>query len=109
MIPAVPTSRLLLLLTTIIAVLALMGSCWVPQVGAIPVTSPDADDQEARHICSTNLGDLIQQMCEGRTNSYRDLYPNSFGKRRKRESLEIADRCCKSSCNYREILQFCAQ
>ncbi|KAH8235654.1 hypothetical protein KR032_004817 [Drosophila birchii] len=135
MIPAVPTSRLMLLLTTIIAVLALMGTCWMPQVGAIPVFSPDVGDPIPRRICSTALSDFIQQMCQGRTASYRDLYrewwmpvsisikPNSliiflyidlstaniFGRRRKRESHEIADRCCKTACQYRELLQFCEQ
>ncbi|KAH8385255.1 probable insulin-like peptide 6 [Drosophila serrata] len=108
MIPTVPTSRLLLLLTTIIAILALMGSCWLPQVDAVPVPSPNASDEIPRRICSTTLGDFIQRMCNGKTHSYRDQYPDSFGKRRKRESLSIVDRCCKNPCNHREILQFCA-
>ncbi|XP_016982506.1 probable insulin-like peptide 6 [Drosophila rhopaloa] len=105
MIPEVPTSRILLVLATLIAVVALISS-WVPQVAGSPLAP--ADTEQRRMICSSNLSNWIQEICELGTLSHGDVHPNSFEKRRKRDAQYAADQCCKSGgCTYVHLLQYC--
>ncbi|XP_017048372.1 probable insulin-like peptide 6 isoform X2 [Drosophila ficusphila] len=105
MIPEVPTSRILLVLTTLVAVVTLISS-WVPQVAGSPL--PPVEFEHRRTVCSTELTDLIQRICASGTLSHGDIYQNSFGKRRKRDSLNVADRCCRSGgCTFSELLKYC--
>ncbi|XP_039233706.1 probable insulin-like peptide 6 [Drosophila yakuba] len=105
MIPEVATTKVLLVLTTVLAVAALISS-WVPQVAGGPV--PPAEYEQRRTMCSTGLSDVIQKICVGGTVALGDVFPNSFGKRRKRDMPNVTDLCCKpGGCTYRELLQYC--
>ncbi|XP_017114292.1 probable insulin-like peptide 6 [Drosophila elegans] len=107
MIPEVPTSRILLVLANLIAVLVLISS-WVPQVASSPLAP--VDYEQRRVMCSTNLSEFIQGICESGTVSYGDRFPNSFGKRRKRDVQYVADQCCKpGGCTYTELLKYCKE
>ncbi|EDV45615.1 probable insulin-like peptide 6 [Drosophila erecta] len=105
MIPEVATTKVLLVLATVLAVAALISS-WVPQVAGSPLAP--VEYEQRRTICSNGLSDLIQKICVGGTVALGDVFPNSFGKRRKRDMPNVTDLCCKpGGCTYRELLQYC--
>ncbi|XP_043658313.1 probable insulin-like peptide 6 [Drosophila teissieri] len=105
MIPEVATTKVLLVLTTVLAVATLISS-WVPQVAAGPL--PPADYEQKRMMCSNGLSEVIQRICVGGTVALGDNFPNSFGKRRKRDMPSVTDLCCKpGGCSYRDLLNYC--
>ncbi|KAH8419896.1 hypothetical protein KR009_003643 [Drosophila setifemur] len=111
MIPAVPTSRTVLVLATLVVLLAVISS-WMPLVEAIPVTSTDRlYDDSRRSFCTHFLAEEIQRVCNGRTLSLSDAFPNSFGNRNKRDdtnqSSRITHDCCIQSCSHIQLKQYC--
>nr|CBY85570.1 insulin-like peptide 6 [Drosophila simulans] len=106
MVLKVPTSKVLLVLATLFAVPALIGS-WVPQVAASPLAPTEYEQR--RMMCSTGLSDVIQKICVSGTVALGDVFRKcDFGKRRKRDLQSVTDLCCKSGgCTYRELLQYC--
>ncbi|XP_016938813.1 probable insulin-like peptide 6 [Drosophila suzukii] len=102
MIPEVPTSRILLVLATLVAVMALISS-WVPQVAGSPIAPAEWGKEQRRKMCSTELSDLIQEICAS-----QGTVAHGDGKRRKRDVQNVADQCCKQGgCTFWELMQFC--
>ncbi|XP_017064234.1 probable insulin-like peptide 6 isoform X2 [Drosophila eugracilis] len=108
MIPEVPSSKILLVLATIVAVVALISS-WVPQVTAVPLAPTDHDQK--RVMCSSNLSYVIQEICAAvGTIGHGDLYTTSSEKRRKRDMQNVASTCCKQGgCSYSQLRQYCRE
>ncbi|KAH8416836.1 hypothetical protein KR222_006985, partial [Zaprionus bogoriensis] len=89
-------------------------------VAGLPLTySPEAQEIEYRNHCSGSLDETIRFICNGRTKSLAELYPNSFGgQRTKRLSPDEvfyrplqngpAHLCCTQPCGWAEIRQYCA-
>ncbi|XP_062141016.1 uncharacterized protein LOC133849137 [Drosophila sulfurigaster albostrigata] len=114
MISALPKSCLLALLATLVCV-----ALSVSQVAAVPVTMAPPHNERLMKLCSDNLNEAIQLICNGRTLSLAQLYPNSFGpSRAKRFSSGqflhnprqegSVHMCCIHRCTKEDLNQFCA-
>ncbi|XP_016995779.1 probable insulin-like peptide 6 [Drosophila takahashii] len=105
MIPEVPASKILVVLATLVAVVTLISS-WVPQVAGSPVGPTDSGNEQRRMLCSSQLTDVIQDICKFGTMPHYTAYPS--GKRRKRTAQNVADLCCKpGGCSYMDLRNYC--
>ncbi|KAH8362181.1 hypothetical protein KR084_008032 [Drosophila pseudotakahashii] len=110
MIPEVPASKILVVLATLVAVVAVISS-WVPQVAGSPLAPTDSGNEQRRMLCSSQLTDVIQDICKFGTMPHYTGYRKSIflsGKRRKRNAQNVADLCCKpGGCSYTDLRNYC--
>ncbi|XP_030568275.1 probable insulin-like peptide 6 [Drosophila novamexicana] len=112
MICSLPSSTFLPLLAAVVCL-----AFGLSLVAGTPIAFTP-EDLEIKHRCSKDLAETINFICQGRTVSLGQLYPQSFGKRSKRFAADDTfyrplqngpiHECCLRACGYPEIRQYCA-
>ncbi|XP_030386485.1 probable insulin-like peptide 6 [Scaptodrosophila lebanonensis] len=109
MVHPLPKDNLFLLATVVVLCVSIM----CPLAVGKPLTSNT--DAELKSHCSSNLADAINIICGGRTRSLTDNYPQSFGRRVKRDEIFYkpqqygpTHKCCQRPCGITELRQYCA-